>query len=93
MKIDHKTGQKLLKAAMRERLAPGKYDVFAWAENGELQTVTVRWKSYTSRGVDIESGADNELSMNAAELPNGVARHAAYYLGSFRVDRTEREDT
>jgi hypothetical protein len=91
MKLDHQTAKTLIKAAMRQGRAPGKYDVFAWVEDQKLRSLTVAWKSYTRRsialeGVSIDGG--EEIPTNAAPLPNGMERNSARYVGSFRIDGT-----
>jgi hypothetical protein len=95
--MDRKTSQQLIRVAMRERHAPGKYDLFAWHEQQEICTLAVRWKTFTTRSVALDTvdGAEGEARVtNAAALPNGVGAHEACYLGSFRVDRSiGREDT
>jgi hypothetical protein len=90
-KIDPHAAQALIKAAMRQEHAPGKYDVFAWVENQKLGSLTIAWKSYTRRSIALESvGIDGgeEIPTNAAPLPNGMARNTANYVGSFRIDET-----
>ncbi len=90
MKLDRRTGQSLIRAAMRERHAPGKYDLFVWRNDRELQSIAVAWKSYTKRSIALESIAvpdGEEIPTNAAPLPNGIDRNGAFYVGSFRVDK------
>jgi hypothetical protein len=95
MKLDVKTAKTLIKAAMREGHAPGKYDVFAWTEDQKLRSLTVAWKSYIRRSIDLENtGIDGgeQIPTNAAPLPNGRARNSAFYVGSFRIDGTTRSE-
>lgn len=90
-KIDPHAVQALIKAAMRQEHAPGKYDIFAWVENLKLRSLTIAWKSYTRRSIALESvGIDGgeEIPTNAEPLPNGMARNSASYVGSFRIDET-----
>ncbi|MBS0235152.1 MAG: hypothetical protein JSR99_16925 [Proteobacteria bacterium] len=91
MKLDQQTGQSLIRAAMRERHAPGKYDLFVWRNERELQSIAVAWKSYTKRTIDLENvanGDGGEIPTNAAPLPNGIERHGACYVGSFRIEKS-----
>ncbi len=93
--MDQKTGQKLIRAAMRQRLAPGKYDLFAWDEQQEVRTLVVPWRSFTARTIGLDSVPCPDCETrptNAAPLPNGIGRHAACYVGSFRVDRSAERD-
>ncbi len=96
MKFDQRTSQGLIKSAMRQRHPPGKYDVFAWKADRELQSIAVAWKSFTRRSVNLENitlDDGQEIETNAARLPNGIDRNAARYLGSFRIDkRSDSED-
>ena len=90
MKLDHRTGQSLIKAAMRVRRAPGKYDVFAWSDGPSVQTLTVAWKTITKRTIALETTAGcggEEIQTNAEPLPNGIKRNLASYVGSFRIDK------
>ncbi len=90
MKVDAKTVQKLVRAAQRQSHAPGKYDVFAWRSGDEIHSLTVAWLSFTKRSIPIVSlvlADGEEISANAAPLPNGVNRHEARCIGSFRIDR------
>lgn len=90
MKLDQRTGHALIKLAMRQPHAPGKYDVFAWQHGHELLSITVGWKSFTKRSIALENVAlDNgeEIQTNAAPLPNGIGRNGASYVGSFRIDK------
>lgn len=82
MKVDRRTGQNLIRLAMRERRAPGKYDLFVWR--------AVAWKSFTRRAIDLDdiTAPDGEvMPSNAGPLPNGIERHRACYVGSFRVEK------
>jgi hypothetical protein len=90
-----KTAQGLMKAAMRQKHAPGKYDVFAWQVGADLHAIPVAWKSFTKRSVALEAmtlSDGNEIQTNAAPLPNGVGSKAARYVGSFRIDKRTEED-
>lgn len=89
VKLDQRTGQCLIKAAMRERRPPGKYDLFAWKEGAELQTLAVAWKTFTKRSVALETSplCGEDIQTNAEPLPNGIERNLASYIGSFRVDK------
>ncbi len=95
MKLDHRTAKALIKSAMRQRHAPGKYDVFAWLEDQKVRSLAVAWKSYTRRSIDLESvgiEGGEEIPTNAAPLPNGMERNSACYVGSFRIDATARSE-
>jgi hypothetical protein len=90
MKFDQRTGQAVIKSAMRQPHAPGKYDVFAWLDGHKVLSVTVAWRSFTKRSIALENVAlDNgeEIQTNAAPLPNGIGRNGASYVGSFRIDK------
>jgi hypothetical protein len=96
MKLDDRTGQILIKAAMRERRPPGKYDVFAWKAGADVLTLTVAWKTFTRRSVGLETArlCGEEIQTNAEPLPNGIERNLACYVGSFRIDkRSEADET
>ena len=85
MKFDRRTGQSMIKAAMRERHARGKYDVFAWTMGGKLMTLTVAWKTFTKRSIALATtdlGTGEEVQTNAIPLPNGVDTNGAHYVGS-----------
>jgi hypothetical protein len=91
MKIDPDAVRTLIRAAMRQGHAPGKYDVFAWIEDQKFRSLTIAWKSYTTRSIALESiGIDGgeEIATNATPLPNGMARNTASYVGSFRIEET-----
>ncbi len=92
MKLDRKTANALIKVALRQRHAPGKYDVFAWEEDRKLRSLTVAWQSYTRRSIDLEKvgiEGGEDIPTNATPLPNGMARNSACYVGSFRIDRPQ----
>lgn len=90
MKVDRRTGQDLIRLAMRERRAPGKYDLFVWRDERDLHSIAVAWKSFTRRAIDLDdiTAPDGEvMPSNAGPLPNGIERHRACYVGSFRVEK------
>ena len=94
-KLDRKTANALIKVAMRQGHPPGKYDVFAWEEDRKLHSLTVAWKSYTRRSIELENVSvegGEDIPTNAAPLPNGMARNSACYVGSFRIDRTQQAE-
>lgn len=89
-----KTAQGLIKAAMREKHAPGKYDIFAWQDGRDLHAIAVAWKSFTKRSVALEAmtlSDGEEIQTNTAPLPNGVGSRLARYVGSFRIDKRTAE--
>jgi hypothetical protein len=95
VKLDHQTGQSLIKAAMSERRPPGKYDVFAWKDGAELLSLTVAWKTFTKRSIALETTAaasGEEIQTNVEPLPNGIERNLASYVGSFRIDKAFGSD-
>ncbi len=95
MKLDQQTGNSLIKAAMSQRRAPGKYDVFAWRDGRDVLAITVAWKSFTKRSIALENvalGDGEEIQTNATPLPNGIDRNIARYIGSFRIDKRFEPD-
>lgn len=89
-----KTAQGLIKAAMRQKHAPGKYDLFAWQDGRDLHTIAVAWKSFTKRSVALDAmtlSDGEEIQTNATPLPNGVGSRLTRYVGSFRIDKRTAE--
>jgi hypothetical protein len=88
--LDAKAARGLVKAAMRQNHAPGKYDLFAWRDGGDLQALTVAWASFTKRSVALKAvtlSDGEEIQTNAAPLPNGIGSMEARYVASFRISK------
>ncbi|MBS0252476.1 MAG: hypothetical protein JSR78_15575 [Proteobacteria bacterium] len=92
--LSPKTAQGLIKAAIRQKHAPGKYDLFAWQDGRDLNAIAVAWQSFTKRSVALENmtlSDGEEIQTNSAPLPNGVGSRLTRYVGSFRIDKRRGE--
>jgi hypothetical protein len=86
--MDRRTAQGILRAALKRRHAPGKYDVFAWYDGPRLSSITVAWRSYTKRAIALEDANPafcGGFPTNGAPLPNGIEKNCALCVGTFRA--------